>query len=114
MNSNINPATKGAIANVVKSIVCKTEFMFARRSFSVLETTIIQSFSRMILDPIQATWFIDAKTITIEAIKSLIHDGQSILPTLKLFGIVKNVSIHIFTISLYLSKVKSQENTTYG
>ena len=79
----MRPATKGAIANVVKSIVCKTELMLAKRSFSVLETTTIQSFSKMILDPVEATWFIDAKTITIEAIKSLIHDGQSILPTLE-------------------------------
>ena len=53
--SKTRPAVKGAMESVVKSIVLKTALIWAKRSSSFLETTTIQSFSRIILDPTEAT-----------------------------------------------------------
>ena len=55
MKSKINPAVSGAIENDNKSMILKTALICAKRSSSFWETTTIQSFSRMILEPTDAT-----------------------------------------------------------
>ena len=76
MKSNIKPAVSGAMDKVVKSIVLKTALICANRSSSFRETTTIQSFSRMILDPTDATWAMSAKRIVTTFANVGTHEGQ--------------------------------------
>ena len=82
--SKTNPAVKGAIERVVKSIVLKTALIWAKRSSSFLETTTIQSFSRMILDPTEATWAMSAKIMVTIGARVGNQVGQDDSPTLKI------------------------------
>ena len=76
MKSKINPADSGAMENDNKSMILKTALICANRSSSFWETTTIQSFSRIIFDPTEATWATSAKIIVSIAMNVGIHKGQ--------------------------------------
>ena len=81
IKSKISPAVKGATAIVVKSIVLKTALILANLSSFFRETTTIQSFSRIIFDPIEAIWPMSAKIMVKIGTKVGIHVGQDDSPT---------------------------------
>ena len=77
--------------SVVKSIVLNTALICAKRSSSFLETTTIQSFSRIILDPTEATWAISAKIMVIIGASVGNQVGQDDSPTLEIKMEIQNI-----------------------
>ena len=82
-NSNTKPAIKGPIEIVIKSIVVKTELIWAKRSSLFLDTTTIQSFSIMIFDPTEPRCAKVAKIMVIYGAKVGNQNGHDDSPTLK-------------------------------
>ena len=89
IKSKINPAVKGAMDKVVKWMVLNTELIWAKRSSSFLDTTMIQSFSIIIFDPTEAKWAMSAKMIVIIGTAVGTQEGQDSSPTYKKYWIFK-------------------------